>query len=241
MPSTKSRNTFFCFSPPVMVATCVIELALLAYTIWRYRLTTLTRLVSLMLLFLAIFQLAEFHVCRGSSWISQWSHLGYIAITLLPPLGIHIIHTIAGRAKAWLVYACYVTAAAFVAFFAITANSITGHQCLGNYVMFQVNPGLTDFYGLYYYGWVLAGIALSLYFAQGLTLHKRQSLHYFAFGYAAFLVPTTTANLIDSATLRGIPSIMCGFAVILALVAVLCVMPKVGPVRQSIPKEKTSE
>jgi hypothetical protein len=221
-----------------MVATCIVELSLLAYTVWRYRMTTLTRLVSLMLLFLAIFQLAEFHVCRGTSWLSQWSHLGYIAITMLPPLGIHTIYAIAGRAKAWLVYASYATAAAFVGFFALTANSITGHQCLGNYVMFQVNPSLTDFYGLYYYGWVLAGIGLSLFLAKELALHKRQALHYFAFGYAAFLVPTTTANLINSATLRGIPSIMCGFAVILALIVVLCVMPKVGTVRRE-PLEKT--
>jgi hypothetical protein len=215
-----------------MIATCIVEISLLLYTIWRYRMNTLTRLVSILLFCLAIFQLAEFHVCRGMSGISQWSHLGYVAITLLPPLGIHIIHTIAGR-KRPLIYASYATAAVFVIFFALTANSITGHECLGNYVMFQVSPRLTDLYGIYYYGWVIAAIGLSLQFARNLVTEKRQALQYFAFGYTAFLVPTTTANLIDRATLRGIPSIMCGFAVILAITTVLCVLPKVGLLRKT--------
>jgi hypothetical protein len=225
----KYKGKLYCFSPPVMVATCIIEVSLLIYTLWRYRLNQLTRLVAIMLVTLATFQLAEFHVCRGTSGLAQWSHLGYIAITLLPPVGIHILYTIKKQKDHLLVYASYATALVFVAIFALTANSLTGHQCLGNYVMFQVNPRLTDLYGIYYYGWVLIGVALSLDFAHASEEKRmRQALYGFALGYAAFLVPTTTANLLDKATLRGIPSIMCGFAVILAIVTVAWVMPRVG-------------
>jgi hypothetical protein len=228
----KYRSTLFCFSPPVMVATCAIELSLLIYTIWRYKLNKLSRLVGLMLLLLATFQLAEFRVCRGSTSLVQWSHIGYVAITLLPPLGIHIIYTIIGKKNKLLMYAGYLSATAFVAYFALTANSLTGHACLGNYVIFQVNTSLTWLYALYYYGWVLTGLGMSFrYGMQTKQKKRREALYGFSAGYATFLIPTTTANLLDRATLRGIPSIMCGFAVLLAIIVATWVMPRVGKLR----------
>jgi hypothetical protein len=45
--------------------------------------------------------------------------------------------------------------------------------------------------------------------------------------YLSLLVPTTTVNLINPETVRGIPSIMCGFAVIFALILGLYILPRV--------------
>jgi hypothetical protein len=226
---SKKQIRLYCFSPPIMVATCIIELTLLAYTTWRYQFDKLTRLVIALLFFLATFQLAEFRVCRGYFGLAQWSHVGYAAITLLPPLGIHILYTISNRSKKPLMYAAYFSAFVFVGIFALTANSLTGHQCLGNYVMFQVNPSLTRFYGVYYYGWVLISMLLGIKLAEKIKDKRRkQALYGFVLGNSAFLIPTTTVNLLNHATLRGIPSIMCGFAVILAIVTVVWVMPRAG-------------
>ncbi|HUD07116.1 MAG TPA: hypothetical protein VMR34_04465 [Candidatus Saccharimonadales bacterium] len=156
-----------------------------------------------------------------------------MAITLLPPLGIHIINTIVGKKNSLLVYLGYLSAAAFVLYFALSANSLTGNACLGNYVIFQVNTSLTWLYALYYYGWVIIGMLMSLVFAKRSTERKqKEALYGFALGYAAFLIPTTTVNLIDRATLNGIPSIMCGFAVLLALIVTVWVMPRVSVYRQ---------
>jgi hypothetical protein len=55
---------------------------------------------------------------------------------------------------------------------------------------------------------------------------KKQALNALAIGYLAFIVPTTAANIIDPSTTAGIPSIMCGFAVILAIVLTLIVVPR---------------
>jgi hypothetical protein len=226
--------TFYCFSPPVMIATCIIELSLLAYTFWRYKFNGITRLSVLLLLFLALFQLAEFRVCTGSTSLVQWSHVGYVAITLLPPLGIHLI-TLLRRKKGSspIVWTAYTTGLAFVLYFALTANSLNGHACEGNYVIFQVNPSLTWLYALYYYGWVIAGMIISMMYARQAKLKRqRQAFYGFAAGYAAFLVPTTTANLLNSATRAGIPSIMCGFAVLFALILTLSVLPRVATIRK---------
>lgn len=228
----KKSGTFYCFSPAAMVVTCVIEVSFFLYILWRYKFNKLSRLVSLLLILLALFQLSEFRVCRGSTSLVQWSHIGYVAITLLPPLGIHIISTITGKKNYPLIYLSYLSAAAFVIYFALSANSLTGDACLGNYVIFQVNTSLTWLYALYYYGWVVIGLLLSLRFAM-LSKHQKQkeALFGFSLGYASFLLPTTTVNLLDRATLNGIPSIMCGFAVLLAIIVTVWVMPRVGDYR----------
>ena len=92
MKLKQKQTTFYCFSPPVMIATCIIEVALLVYTLYRYKLTPLTRVSLATLGFLALFQASEFAVCGASaSTVDLWSRIGYISITLLPPLGIHLI------------------------------------------------------------------------------------------------------------------------------------------------------
>lgn len=227
----KSGTTFFCFSPPVMIATCIVEISMFLYMLWRYKFTTLTRLAAGLLLLLATFQLAEFHVCTGTSALIQWSHIGYVAITLLPALGIHAITILQGKKprRSGVVWAAYGSAVAFVAYFALTANSIQGHACYGNYVMFRIEPSLTWLYFIYYYGWIITGIVLSLKFGARAKQRKvRQALYGFAAGYTAFLVPTTTVNLLNHATTNGIPSIMCGFAVLFAFIVTVYVMPRAG-------------
>lgn len=218
-----------CFSPPVMIVTLLIEIACLIYVVWRYKLTPMTRVVALMLACLAFFQLAEFNVCEGAWGINSamWARLGFVSITFLPPLGIHLASLIArGRTK-WLVWLGYAVAISFAVFF-LTANSgVESNSCQGNYVIFALSPWATTWYTLYYYGWLLLGIAVSLAWTRGIKeTRTRYALQALAFGYLSFLVPTTIANIIDPTTMAGIPSIMCGFAVILALVVTFVVLPR---------------
>jgi hypothetical protein len=211
------KGKFFCFSPPVMLATFFIEIVFAVYVLWRYKLDPVGRLVVAILLCLAAFQIAEYNVCEGG-WIDPMlaSRLGYVAITLLPPLGLHLGYTLAGVKKRKLVWAAYASGAAFAAFFLLIGGALTGNACQGNYVIFQMAPGSVWLYSLYYYGWLIGGIALFRKFAQKQDRKTREALRWLAIGYLAFIVPTTTANFIDADTLHAIPSIMCGFAVIFA-------------------------
>ena len=45
-------------------------------------------------------------------------------------------------------------------------------------------------------------------------------------GYVLFMVPTTFVNIVDPSTISGIPSIMCGFAVLLAATLAGKVLPE---------------
>lgn len=217
----------YCFSPVVMLATFIIEIALALFALWRYKMNEVSRVAVALLVFLAVFQIAEFNVCE-SGWIDSLtaSRIGYVAITLLPPLGIHLAYAIARSKKRPLLLPAYVTAALFAVFFLFVGQSLSGHECLGNYIIFQVLPGSQWLYALYYYGWLIAGIWLC--FTLQAKPQPTSALTGLAFGYLAFMVPTTTVNMLDRSTIEGIPSIMCGFAVLLALTLVLWVLPKAG-------------
>ncbi len=217
---------FYCFSPPVMVATCVIESSLLIYTLVRYKLNTLTRVVAAMLFFLALFQLAEYNVCGGFGTSgATWSRVGFVAITMLPALGIHLIQTISGRGWPALKWFAYVNALGWVLLFTLNTHAFDGHVCAGNYVIFQLNHIADSYYYHYYYSWLLIGIGLSFYWTRGAKKVIRESLLLVVAGYLVFLLPTTLVNTLNPATTAGIPSIMCGFAVIFAVMLVFGIMP----------------
>ncbi len=224
-----------------MLATFIIETALAVYTIVRYKLDVLSRLTVLMLLGLAVFQLCEYHVCGG--WgvrASEWSRAGYVAITLLPPLGLHMLHVLAGKPKRRLVAFAYLTMTAFIAYFTVVPHVFNGYACTGNYVIFQIGTRPAIAYGAYYYGWLLTAILLGVRWSVQLkSKGKKAKSHMFAIqalvlGYLIFLVPTALANSVKPETRRGIPSIMCGFAVLFALILALYILPMLGKRRAAV-------
>lgn len=216
-----------------MLATLTIESTLALYTFWRYKLSDLNRLVVAMLLLLATFQLAEYHVCTGPGMGAiPWSRLGFVAITALPPLGLHILHQLAAKPNRKLITTAYASMAAFMAFFLTAPAAFTGHQCTGNYVIFQFSQNVTGIYSVYYFGWLLTSLGLAFKWTNQLkhkgkkAINRLQSIQGLIVGYLVFLVPTALANTFRPDTRRGIPSVMCGFAVILSLILTLYIMPR---------------
>jgi hypothetical protein len=223
---TKNHNRLYCFSPPIMIATFVIEMSLFVYTLVRYKLTAVTRLVAAALLLLALFQLSEYNVCEGMGLSALvWSRIGFVAITLLPPLGLHLVYVLAGRQKRWLVWLNYAAALAFVGAFAFSRAAFQNHVCAGNYVIFHLADNVGSAYFAYYYGFLIIGIVTSLAFSLRAKLRVRQALILQAVGYLSFLLPTTLVNTINPTTTAGIPSIMCGFAIIYAIILALGIAP----------------
>lgn len=221
------NDKLYCFSPPVMLATFLIEIGLALYVVWRYGLNNVTRITAAILVALSVFQLAEFNVCEGAWGLDSvgWARIGYVAITLLPPLGIHLISQLSGDKRRWPTRGAYLLGGMFSAYFLFSTSGITSGACMGNYVIFEQANGTAQIYGLYYYGLLLAAIGYALNLAKVAKPAVKKSLRTLVIGYALFMVPTTVVNLIDPSTLAGIPSIMCGFAVILAIVLAFAVMP----------------
>lgn len=218
----------YCFSPLVMVLTFLVEIGAALWVLFRYRTNKIAQLIIALLVLLGTFQLAEYMVCEGAFGLSSldWAKLGYMAITLLPPLGLHLGMTIARRKYYPLLVAAYGTAALFIIFFVLVGYGIDSQVCMGNYVILSLIDPVSKLYGLYYYGWLLASIGLAWHWRATMKdAHRKKALAWLVAGYGAFIIPTTLVNLVDRSTAAGIPSIMCGFAVILALILLLRVSP----------------
>jgi hypothetical protein len=237
--SDHRRDTQFnCFSPPVMLATIITEVCLALYTVWRYKMSHLTRLITLTLVALATFQVAEFFVCTGFGLRGEmWSRIGFVAITTLPPLGIHLMHVLGNKPQRKMVVVAYASMAAFIGFFTFYSQAFTSYQCTGNYVIFQLHTSSGGIYGAYYYGWLLTGLILGARWADQYlkdgkkSLMRLETVRALMVGWLVFLVPTAIANTVNPATRAGIPSVMCGFAVLFALILVLYIVPRVAEVR----------
>lgn len=219
----------YCFSPPVMLATFLFEIGAAFYMLFRYKQSKTAWLIIAILVCLAIFQGAEYLVCGGLGLTGAlWSKVGYLAITLLPPLGLHLIHSISGRKGRYIVPFAYATACIYLVYFTFYSGVISGQTCYANYVVFESRSELLPpiLYAIYYYGWMIIGACLGLVIArQHQSKRIRKALVALAIGYASFIVPTTTVNLINPETIAGIPSIMCGFAVIFAAIMVAQIAP----------------
>lgn len=226
-----------------MLATLITESILAIYTVWRYKMTVVTRLITSMFICLAAFQLAEYFVCTGYGLrAEQWSRLGFVMITILPPLGLHLAHVLAGKPKRRLVAVSYLTMLGYIGVFLFYHAAFNGHQCTGNYVIFQIGARLGGLYSVYYFGWLAVGIGLSAYWAnqllkKGQAFKKNlESVRGLIVGYLVFLIPVALANTIKPQTRRGIPSIMCGFAVILALILAAYILPRMGELKHPAKK-----
>ena len=223
-----NKNTLFCFSPPVMLATIIIELGLLIWSVIKYKRSITLNFVAAILFSLAMFQIAEFQTCGkvlGQAGVA-WSHIGYIFITLLPPLGLHLVSVIAKKKATILHWLADASAAALIVIFGLIPSSIYTAVCGGNYVIYRLHNHLGIAYGVFYLGFLFAAIILA---ARNMNKVKKQqytALLWMIIGYLVFLIPTGVVNMLDPSTIYGIPSIMCGFAVIYATILALVVLPR---------------
>lgn len=228
-----------CFSPPVMLLTMAIEFGLIIYALWRYKMSPVTRLICLFLLALATFQVAEYFVCTGQEvYGALWSQIGFVAISTLPPLGLHLAHVLAKKPPGYQVFGAYGIMLIFISFFLFSPDAFTSHQCTGNYVIMQFEETWSVAYFAYYLGLMLAAIFLSNKWsnelkAKGKLAKKRiQAMRALIVGYLAFTIPTGLAYAVRPETRDAIPSIACGFAVLFALILGFYILPRLGVRKQ---------
>jgi hypothetical protein len=228
-----------------MLVTLIIEFSLAIYTIVRYKMTTISRLAVAILIVLGFFQLSEYTICGGLGLTHiEWAKLGYITTALLPAFGIHLIIAIADKKKPLLISIAYATSAIFVIYYLLNNGAISGHQCYANYAVFYAHGLMSQLFGIYYFCWLVVGFCLAWHWSNQLP-SKRKALRAVILGGLIFIVPTYFFNVIDPSTTKGIPSIMCGFAVLFALVLVIRILPiscrtRVS-LRDKIQEQKTKE
>ncbi len=210
-----------------MLATFFIEIALIIYILLYRKMSTTIRIGVLLLFCLAVFQMSEYGICESWGLAGDpWARIGFVAITLLPPLGLHLVFSIA-KQKSKILYVAYFGALSWICLF-LFGGILEGSVCSGNYVIFNIpNPYEGNYY-LYYNSILLATIFIAFAFAHKQKNAKiRLALRLLAAGYLTFIVPSILFSLVNDYVGHDspLPSVMCGFAVILALILSLKVLP----------------
>lgn len=227
--SKPKQTTLACFSPAVMLITLIIEFGAALYVLVTGFKQPSARVIIALLICLGFFQLAEYQICGGANNV-LWMRAGYVSIALLPPLGIHLISLVVKRA--WVRNAAYALAFVFIAAFLINAQTIQDAVCAGNYILINTGGVVASEYFPLYYNILLAVAVWEIisYVSGRFAVGKKkpvakEMLYWLLGGYASFIVPAGTIYLLAPDTRLAFPSIMCGFAVFLALILTIKVYP----------------
>lgn len=221
----RHKSTFYCFSPPVMIATFVIEFLLALFVLYRYRRNTKMYTILSILICLALFQLAEYFVCTQSNYAILASRLGYVAITFLPVIGLYLLSLITTRIDK-IVKILFVIASIIALYYFFVPNVFDGYQCTGNYVIFQIGNTETILYSLYYFGVMLFSLIKGLLFVKNNQNSKYvPAVKWYVAGYALFIIPTSIMIVIQPDASKALPSVLCGFAITLAIILTIKVAP----------------
>ncbi|MFI5386622.1 MAG: hypothetical protein ACHQ50_10935 [Fimbriimonadales bacterium] len=227
MPQLKPSSPMVaCFSPPVMIATFTIEIILAIYVAVRYGSSLFRTIVVTVLVCLSSFQLAEYQVCEGPrSAALAWTKLGLVGITILPALGMHLIGTVTRRSP--LIPIGYAVAAFYALTFLFLPGATAEAGCSGNYVLLNIKNGWVSLMYTAYYSLFLGLAMLELLLrllAEGRATPSGYSPKLIALtlmGYLSFILPMAVVAIVDSQLRAATPSIMCGFALFLALLLAL--------------------
>ena len=149
--------------------------------------------------------------------------LGYVSITLLPALW----HTFGCSGSSQGIpnfAAAYATSAAFIYYFVTNADSVISNVCTANYAVFRHarHSAITIWHILLRLA--LVGVATAMYYARKNT-KIAEPLRWLALWLRIIYHTYITRKHFNPRTLRAIPSVMCGFAVILALIIAFRVLP----------------
>ena len=210
-----------------MIATFAIEIALAAIVFIWYRATRFGKTAGVILLLLAAFQFAEYQICVSPPGVASllWSRLGFVAITLLPLAGLYLVSLLSR--KPHFLKLGYVTAAGFVLYYLLVPKAITSAICGGNYVIFNTSTDLYRLYGFYYWGFLLLGIWESIEKIKSLQRRTatKNLLQWLIVAYLSFMAPMGMVYVFLPETRNAVASVMCGFALLLAFILALKVVP----------------
>lgn len=216
------RNTFYCFTPLVTLITFIIEVVFAFYVFLRYRKSLFGKLSAIFLLLLGTFQLSEYSICGGGNSL-LWSKVGYFAITFLPVLGLHLVSLVTKKSR--LLKSGYVIAVILAVIILVVPGVFLNVSCSGRYLVFDTADTFDYFYVAFYLGFLVVAF-LKLFYSWTRGTGNKYLIKWIMIGYLLFLVPTLILYIFVSSTQAAIPSIMCGFALLAAIVLTGKILPR---------------
>ncbi len=192
-----------------------IELVILAVVIIFNRKHPFFWSIVGLLALLQLYQLSEFLICIGVG-ANITGRIAYVIITFLPPTGYFLCTRIVGWKfpDYWLGFAA---ALGLSIYYLSVPGSVVLTDCNPLYAIYSFN--ISTVYGIFYMGILVYSILFTLahlIFRKDEVENKLGIL--ILIGYLSFLTPMYLMVWIDSAFGMAIPSIMCKYALLLAVI-----------------------
>lgn len=210
------------YSPILALVTGLFETVAAFWTLTRPGRRHILRPVGLLLLFLAGYQFIEVVAC-ATTHSTLAARLAFTDIIWLPPLGAWLVVQLSAadnRGLRWAVIALFAIAAALVVCVFADPGFVTRTVCEVVFARYdQPSPLYYYVYGVYYQAVlaaILVGAAVAL--ARVEDVVQRRHLADVQIGMLGLLLPTVfTQALFTELDGSTTPSIMCHYALILAL------------------------
>lgn len=212
-----------CYTPTVSLATAVIEFALAIFIPWRYRRASLRYVYAVLIFLLGAYQFTEFLLCT-TDYPELWVKTGFVIYTFLPALGLHAVFKYLKYDFKSIVL-IYLLPILF-SFMAISSENIAAGTCNAIFITTKLsmmkNAWIFLSYAAYYAGFIIwaSVMAFNLYLKNRKNLKQKM---YITFPIAVLLMSLPTFILITIFPFLEIrfPSILCHFALLLALTALV--------------------
>lgn len=224
------------YSPVLAVATAAFEIIVAG---WAFTLSkakrlasrggragdrTIARTTGVILLLLAGYQLTEVAICADAGAAGFLPRFAFIIVTWLPALGLLLI-ALLHRPRSRSLFACAIAmltiSAGIVAWIALDRSFATASVCNAVFARYAHAHPRFQLYAGYYWLGLLGMAALSAYGAlKSGDPHRRRLLSHVHVGTIGFVIPSIVTSLFVPAARSALPSVMCHFALILAVLLV---------------------
>ena len=216
------------YLPWLSIATGSIELVLALWAVSRTRHESADApskkhflyTIAAMLMVLAGYQFAEAWVCANPDAVIR-ARIAFIDVTWLPPIGLFLVMQLRDnhRRVTTVLFRIYlVCAVAFTIYLAGASDFVATTVCATIFATYQHGTPIHHLYGVYYYvglSAIIVGAAYSLVSTPS-TIH-RAHLADIQIGILGFMIPAFITQIIWKSLDLSIPSIMCHYAIITAV------------------------
>lgn len=218
------------YSPYLSIATAALEIGAGTWALRGPGRRPIVRAAAAILFLLAGYQIVEAVFCAGllPAAGSFLPRLAFIVVAWLPPTGLLLAARLYPTRKQtlhWYAYGMYLFCAALVLGIATDPHFVTASVCLIVFARYANPTALYQTYGLFYQSGLMGLLAVT---AWGVTVcddrRQRLLLGQLMLGSMAFIFPSLVTVAVIPVAEKALPSIMCHFALLLALFLVRLVL-----------------
>ncbi|MBN2386248.1 MAG: hypothetical protein JXB85_04455 [Anaerolineales bacterium] len=210
------------YDPTLALVTAAIEVGAAVWTLRGPGRKPILYTTGSILFFLAAYQIIEAIFCTGNpATLGFLPRLAFMVVAWLPPMGLLLVaHLYPTRTRTlfWYAYGMFLACLGLVTGIAMDGTFVSASVCLVVFARYTTLTPLYQSYGIFYQAGLISMLLLSAY---GTTIcqdeHRRLLLGQVLLGSIAFIVPSLFTVAVIPVADNALPSIMCHFALLLAL------------------------